>query len=74
MKFWGATSGDEIDQAIDHIRKSPGVANLTYVIADYLEVEDFPFTEHQTLLIAAHDHWVSKASPNLKIAPGGGSA
>ncbi|MDP3540795.1 MAG: hypothetical protein Q8S26_19015 [Azonexus sp.] len=68
IKFWGETSGDEIDEAIEHIRNSPDLAKLAYVIADYLGVTEFHVTRYQILLVAAHDHWMGDANANLKIA------
>ena len=68
MKFWGETSGQEIDEAIDHIRNHPDLPKLKFAIADYLDVDKFLVTRYQTLIIAAHDHWISKANANLKIA------
>lgn len=74
MKFWGTTSGEEIDEAIDHIRNHPDLPRLKYAIADYLEVDEFRVTSYQTLLIAAHDHSISSANPHLKIALLGNNA
>ena len=68
IKFWGDISGDEIDEAFNHVRNSPDLAKLAYVIADYLEAVDFLVTRYQILLIAAHDHWMRDSNTNLKIA------
>ncbi len=72
IKFWGATSGSEIDEAIDQIRNSPDLSKLGYVISDYLVVDEFRVTRYDVLLIAARDHWVSVTNANLKIALVGG--
>lgn len=68
IKIFGATSGEEIDKAIDHIRQHPELPRLKYAIADYLEVEEFCVTPYDALLMAAHDHWASEVNAALKIA------
>lgn len=68
MRIWGDTSGAEIDEAIGHIRNSPNLSRLHYVIADFLDVENHQATKYETLLTAAHDHWISESNPRLKIA------
>ena len=69
LKFWGSTSGNEVDAAIDLIRHSPDLPKLTYVISDFLGVDEFTVTSYQTLVIAAHDHWIKDiANRQLKIA------
>jgi hemerythrin len=68
LKVWGETSKAEIDEAISHIRNSPELPKLNYVIADYLDVEEFHVSDYDTLIIASHDHWIIKSNPHLKIA------
>jgi hypothetical protein len=69
LKIWGDTSGDEVDTAIDLIRRSPELPKLLYVISDFLEVNEFRVTNYQTLIVAAHDHWVKDlVNRQLKIA------
>ena len=68
MKFWGKTSGEEIDEAISHLRNHPDLSGMRYAVADYMSVDEFLVTRYQTLIIAAHDHWMKDANSNLKIA------
>ncbi len=74
MKISGETSGGEVDTAISHIRNHPDLPNMKYAIADYLDVDKFLVTTYDTLVIAAHDHWISEANPSLKIALVGNKA
>ena len=68
MSISGNTSGAEINEAIDHIRRSPDLSKLSYVIADYSDVVTFQVTGYDTLLIAGYDYWISKTTQKLKIA------
>lgn len=68
LKFWGATSGEEIDTAIGFIRNHSGLSRLKYAIADYLGVDEFCVTPYHALLIAAHDHWAKDTNAGLRIA------
>jgi hypothetical protein len=68
MKISGATSGCEVDTAMSLIRNHPDLPNMKYAIADYLDVDIFLVTTYDILIIASHDHWISKTNPRLKIA------
>lgn len=41
---------------------------MKYAIADYLAVNKFLVSKYEVLIIAAHDHWIKDANPDLKIA------
>lgn len=68
MKVFGDTTWIEIDEAVRHIRDHSNFSQMSYVIADFLEVGTFYISNYKHLLRASQDYEMAKANRNLKVA------
>lgn len=68
VRFWGSTTGKEIDEAMELIRNHNKINEQRFIITDYLAVENFQVSTYEALIIAAHDYWISKSNDGIKIA------
>ena len=67
-RHFGRLTATDLSEGSKQIAESPKFTEISYVISDFLEVEELAVTRYEALLRAAEDHWASKPNRTFKLA------